>query len=292
MASLPNEVLDVIVDSAVDDLSPCSVFGVTLTHELVTLLRAIALVSRYLREGAQRHLFVEIRLHALQRYKRDEDGISSRMDRSLSIFDDNPRLLGYPRSLVITDRHWDSGFSPYFLSVTLPFFIQNLRKLEHLHLSLGHQCRWRTLPNLLQDGVVGLLIGNTLKSLRVQRFGLPKESVDVLPSSLEALHVDAFVEPDPLFASKYIQPRTSSHPSVASPPHLEVGWPASGLLEAWVPSQADVFFQPIKSLDVKVVATTAFFTFMRRLPETLTHLSLRHRATLDGTSNQSTILPC
>jgi hypothetical protein len=291
MATLPNEVLDIIVDSVVEDLSSCSVFSVTLAHQLKTLLRAIALVSRYLRDRAQRHLFVEIRLHALQRYNRDSKGVSSRIDRSLSIFDDNPRLLGYPRSLVITDPHWDSGFSPYFLSVALPFFTDKLRKIEHLELSLHHQCRWITLPRQLQDGIVRLLEGSSLKSLKIQQFGLPLELVEILPPSLEALHANAYIEPDPAFASRYIQTRTSRRSRrAASPAHLEVRLQGNNPVEGWIPGQADAFFQSVKSLHVEITSTAQFTTFMSRMPETLTHLSLRHKGIPYGTSTIALIL--
>jgi hypothetical protein len=149
MGTLPIEILDLIIDAAVEGTSTRTVFGVTFAPELIPLLKSIALVCHRFRERAQRHLFHEIRLHPSVIL---DDPVAT--ERSLSIFEDNPRLLVYPRSLLIMDpdservRVSHSAFSQYFLSVLFPFFTNKLRNLDHLCISLKVPHHWPKVPRL------------------------------------------------------------------------------------------------------------------------------------------------
>ncbi|KAH6918208.1 hypothetical protein BKA70DRAFT_1246554 [Coprinopsis sp. MPI-PUGE-AT-0042] len=279
--AFPNEILDAIVDSAFQDLSTPTVFGVTFTIELVTLLKEVALTSRYLRERAQRYLFLEIRLHPFKRRNREyEDDVPQTVD--LSIFQNNPRLLEYPRSLaiIVQARDWRSEFSPHFLSVAFPFFANNLRKLAHLDIHLNHHRQWTSLPSECQDSIVKCLKDNSLRSLKLRRLSLPERFDGILPSTLKACHFGVYAEDDPTFAEKYIEPRRntgSDQANTVSPIHLKISSLSDDPMLSWVPSQANTFFQRIKYLEVGVRSIIAFAAFMNRIPNALTHLSLLHR---------------
>ncbi|KAH6918200.1 hypothetical protein BKA70DRAFT_1416207 [Coprinopsis sp. MPI-PUGE-AT-0042] len=276
----PNEILDAIVDSAVENLSTRSVFDLTFTPQLVALLKQVALTSNYLRQRAQRYLFLEIRLHPFQKHKGGhEDYLPSMLDRFLSIFQDNPQLLEYPRSLAIMahPEHWTSKFPPHFLSVVLPFFTNSLQQLDHLRIHVDFPSRWPGYPPEFKDAIVHCIKGNRLKSFKLRRLSLPKDFVYVLPSTLEACDIGVHAEDDPSFTAKYVKPqrtRGSDQAHSVKPAHLRISW----LLEppGWVQSQKDTFFQRVTSLNVGVVAIPTFTALMDRIPNTLTHLSLRH----------------
>jgi hypothetical protein len=275
MSIFPNEILDLIIDAAVEGLSTRTVFGVTFTPELVALLKEIAL-SRSLRESAQRHLFQEIRLYASVIL--DEYNEPAPMERSLSIFEENPQLLTYPRSLTIMDPERanvkPTVFSPHFLSVMFPFFINKLRNLDHLCVSPNTYYPWEMVPSSFRDGLLRCITGNRLKSLTIRQFGLPLDLVTVFPPTLEALDITANVPPDnPSLAAMNIKPG-SLH--CVRPSHIVIGW----LTEtgAWIQKQADDFFTQIKSLEIKVTHIPSLATFLICMTaHKLTHLSLLHQ---------------
>jgi hypothetical protein len=279
MTTLPNEILDGIVDAAVEGLSTRTVFRIIFTPELVTLLKEIALVSHHLRESAQRHLFQGIRLSPSLIW--DEHGRPATRDTSLSIFENNPRLLAYPRSLAIVDtkraRVVQPAFSPHFLSVTFPFFTSRLRNLDHLCVSTEAYYHWeRTVPSDFKDALVGCITGNNLKSLTIRRFSLPLDLVKILPPTLEALHIGATVSAsDGGFAAKYIKPEHLNVANTARPFHM-----ACALLSGqWIPSQGNDLFTRIKSLHIDIMTIASPASFLSRMAaDKLTHLSFRHQA--------------
>ncbi|KAH6918201.1 hypothetical protein BKA70DRAFT_1246545 [Coprinopsis sp. MPI-PUGE-AT-0042] len=270
----PNEILDAIVDSAVDNLSTRSVFG------LVPLLKSVALTSQSLRVRAQRHLFFEIRLQPFNRRK-GRDGIHDPRTIDLTIFQGNPQLIEYPRSLaiIVHSEEGRSEFPPHFLLVILPFFTRKIGTLDHLNIYLNYRIEWASIPTAFQDAIVQCIKGNRLKSFELLGIDLPRSFVDILPSTLEACNIGVCAENDPSFAAKYIEPRHkrgSNQANTVSPTHLEIRWVFDDPTMGWVTSQEDTFFQRVASLDVGVVTIAAIAALMDRMPNALTRLSLRH----------------
>ncbi|KAH6918202.1 hypothetical protein BKA70DRAFT_10880 [Coprinopsis sp. MPI-PUGE-AT-0042] len=284
----PNETLDAIVDCAVDNFSTHSVFGVAFTPQLVPLLKNVALVSQFLRDRAQRYLFLEIRLDPFKNHQGGYDSCAPRI-LDLTIFQSHPQLLEYPRSLVMMlhSEYWTGEFPQYFLSVLLPFFSGNLGKLDHLHIHLDHQGSWIRIPNQFQDAIIRSIKRNQLKSIKLPQLGLPKDFFGLLPSTLEACDIGGLTGHDPLFALKHIGPRYKrglDQASSARPTHLTIRRllePPERLL-----SQVDTFFQRVTSLDVGVVTITMFATYMERIPNTLTRLLLRHNESISVSQAQ------
>jgi hypothetical protein len=273
MTTLPIEILDLILDTAVEGMGIRSVFGVTFTPELVTLLQEIALVSHHLRERAQRHLFQEIRLYASVILDDHNDPVV--MEKLLSIFEENPKILTYPRSLSIVDpehaRARHSVFSPHFLSVMFPFFINKLRNLDHFCFSPKVDYYWTGVPSNVWDALVGCIRGNRLKSITIRNFDLPRDLGTFFPSTLEALNIGAYVRNDnPSLAAKNINPGNCHR---ARPTHIVVGFLSED--KTWISSQADDLFTRIKSLDITVLDVPSLATFLGRMvAHKLTHLSL------------------
>jgi hypothetical protein len=282
MATLPIEILDLIVDAAVEGSSSRTVFGVTFTPELVKLLKDIALISHHLRKRAQRYLFQEIRLRPSVLL--DKHNEIAAAERSLSIFEDNPRLLEYSRSLAIVDpRHAGvkPSLSPHFVSVLFPFFANNLRNLHHLSFATkGHYYYdWTATPSEFQDSLIRCISSNSLKSLMIHQFGLPREFVGVLPPTLEALDIASDGRADPEFTAKYIN-QGSKHPADLS--IRSTGRPG------WFVNQGPEFFSRVKSLEINGMIIAYLAIFLRRsAAHTLTHLSLRHQEHVSGRSSHA-----
>ncbi|KAH6908362.1 hypothetical protein BKA70DRAFT_267575 [Coprinopsis sp. MPI-PUGE-AT-0042] len=286
ISTLPGEILDAIVDSAAETFSTRSPFGVKTTPELVNLLKNVALSSHHLRERAQRHLFLQIRLEPFRWHRaRKLEYIPSTWDDLMSIFNDNPRLLDYPRLLVIMPGQKDrnqSGLHPHFVSVVLPFFANRLRRLNYLQLLCFGRRRWSTLPDELQDSILGSLRGNNLKGFKVQGLILPAEFLEILPSTLEACHLGLDMEVDLNFAAKYIKPRARTdnatvQVNIVSPRYLRIEWMRpTDTPWGWIHNQAESVFRCVTSLDVEIKDFRRPSAFMERIPGTLVRLTLRH----------------
>jgi hypothetical protein len=274
MASLPIEILDLIVGAAVEDTSTRTVFGVTFAPELVALLKAVALVCHQFRERAQRHLFHEIRL--------DPFGTICNpvaTERPLSIFEDNPRLLTYPRSLAVAcpERVGFRQSELHFPSVTIfRFFASKLRNLDHLCISFRVSFHWPKVPSKFKDTLVRCITENRLKTLTIRRLSLPQDLVKIFPPNLEALDIEGDVtSEDSGFTAKYVKAR-SSNPT-ARPTHIAI----SG---SWLSKQADDLFTRLKSLNIKVSGIPSLATILSSMSAyRLTNLSLRHQEKKVGT---------
>ncbi|KAH6908363.1 hypothetical protein BKA70DRAFT_1400486 [Coprinopsis sp. MPI-PUGE-AT-0042] len=273
--TLPNEILDAIIDSAVESLSTRSFFGpgVETTPELVVLLKNVALTSFHLRERAQRYLFQKIRLRP---FLRSEEGpakyVPSTMDAFLSIFEENPKLLEYPRSLVIMPEDEDRNRGDlhlHFFSVLVPFFTSRLGKLDYFVLQLDWRRQWSTLPEKLQDCIVRCLKENDLKGFEVQGFILPENFVQILPSTLHACRIG-------LLAVEDDSTLVTNQTGTASPRYLRIDKMPKDRYFGWIQSQADSFFQRLTSLDVGIEDLAGLNALLDRIPYTLSRLSLRY----------------
>ncbi|KAH6918206.1 hypothetical protein BKA70DRAFT_1246552 [Coprinopsis sp. MPI-PUGE-AT-0042] len=284
----PNEILDLVIESAAEIFGIRDPYGVKTTPELVKLLKNAALTSHHLCQRAQRHLFHKIRLYPFIGRREGEEGyVPSTWDAFIEIFEENPRLLQYPRSFSITLEYEDraSDLPSHFLSVVLPFLTRNLWLLEHVFLHISWRSSWTWLPCELQDAIVECIKENRLKSITVRHLMLPRQFVHILPSTLRTCTIGVGVKDDPTFSVMFLETTGNRvAPGAVSPTRLRISPMHGNQHPGWVQSQKDTFFRWVSILDLGVKDPQVFNDFMARMPDTLTHLTLLHNNTVHSKS--------
>ncbi|KAH6909589.1 hypothetical protein BKA70DRAFT_1276591, partial [Coprinopsis sp. MPI-PUGE-AT-0042] len=256
-----------------------SPYGVTTTPALVALLKSVALTSHHLCRRAQRHLFMNIRLHPFPRNRRtDAQYQPSILDEFMSIFKANPRLLQYPRLLAITTENRSTATTIerpaiewgnwHFLTVRLSILRQQPAETGACILASGSGARMEKPPLYVPRCHNHCLQGNELKSFSLKHLSLPRDFVRVLPSTLNACSIGVAVDDDPDFACKHIRTPNNGRQQTTCEPN---GSAAEGK-PTWAHKQEDAFFEQISYLQLGIGDLSAFESIMDHSFRHMPHL--------------------